>query len=57
MLPSHRNFRDEEGKNFWVEFEVVDSYRHLSGTQAPYNVTVTLSFPSLLSVVVDPISF
>ena len=41
MLPSHRNFRDEEGKNFWVEFEVVDSYRHLSGTQAPYNVTVT----------------
>ncbi|XP_057517202.1 protein DEFECTIVE IN EXINE FORMATION 1 [Amaranthus tricolor] len=45
VLPSHRNFRDEEGKNFWVEFEVVDSYRHLSGTQAPYNVTMTLLVP------------
>ncbi|XP_074271530.1 protein DEFECTIVE IN EXINE FORMATION 1 [Silene latifolia] len=45
VLPSHRNFRDEEGKNFWVEFEIVDSYRRPSGTQAPYNVTITLLVP------------
>ncbi|KAK9714132.1 hypothetical protein RND81_06G073700 [Saponaria officinalis] len=45
VLPSHRNFRDEEGKNFWVEFEIVDAYRRPSGTQAPYNVTITLLVP------------
>lgn len=45
VLPSHRNFRDEEGKNFWIEFEIVDAYRHPSGTQAPYNVTITLLVP------------
>lgn len=45
VLPSHRNFRDEAGKSFWVEFEIVDKYRHPSGTQAPYNVTTTLLVP------------
>ena len=35
-----RTFRDEEGKNFWVEFEIVDKYRVPYGNQAPYNVTV-----------------
>ncbi|KAL9239025.1 hypothetical protein vseg_013383 [Gypsophila vaccaria] len=45
VLPSHRNFRDEEGKNFWVEFEIVDAYRRPSGTQTPYNVTITLLVP------------
>ncbi|KAL2934277.1 Protein DEFECTIVE IN EXINE FORMATION 1 [Bienertia sinuspersici] len=45
VLPSHRNFRDEEGKNFWIEFEIVDAYRHPSGAQAPYSVTVTLLVP------------
>ncbi|XP_050114709.1 protein DEFECTIVE IN EXINE FORMATION 1-like isoform X2 [Malus sylvestris] len=42
---SSRAFRDEEGKNFWVEFEIIDSYRYPSGLQAPYNVTVTLLVP------------
>ncbi|KAL0719806.1 hypothetical protein Bca4012_069130 [Brassica carinata] len=32
-------FRDEEGKNFWAEIEIVDNYRYPSGLQAPYNVT------------------
>lgn len=36
-----RAFRDEEGKNFWVEIEIVDKYRFPSGSQAPYNVTVS----------------
>lgn len=40
-----RTFRDEEGKNFWVEFEIVDKYRVPYGNQAPYNVTVTLLVP------------
>ncbi|KAL5550133.1 hypothetical protein UlMin_000309 [Ulmus minor] len=40
-----RAFRDEEGKNFWVEIEVVDNYRYPSGTQGPYNVTTTLLVP------------
>ncbi|CAN1303841.1 Protein DEFECTIVE IN EXINE FORMATION 1 [Linum perenne] len=35
-----RTFRDEEGKNFWVEFEIVDKHRFPSGSQAPYNVTI-----------------
>ncbi|KAF0906475.1 hypothetical protein E2562_011467, partial [Oryza meyeriana var. granulata] len=35
-----RTFRDEEGKHFWVEFEIVDKYRVPYGNQAPYNVTV-----------------
>lgn len=38
--PSSRAFRDEEGKSFWVEIEIVDKYRYPSGSQAPYNVTV-----------------
>lgn len=38
-----RAFRDEEGKNFFVEFEIVDRYRVPSGSQAPYNVTVSAS--------------
>lgn len=35
-----RTFRDEEGKNFWVDIEITDNYRVPSGSQAPYNVTV-----------------
>ncbi|XP_062212885.1 protein DEFECTIVE IN EXINE FORMATION 1-like isoform X2 [Phragmites australis] len=40
-----RTFRDEEGKHFWLEFEIVDKYRVPYGNQAPYNVTVTLLVP------------
>ncbi|KAL5809167.1 hypothetical protein ACOSQ3_029858 [Xanthoceras sorbifolium] len=40
-----RAFRDEEGKNFWVEIEIVDKHRYPSGNQAPYNVTTTLLVP------------
>lgn len=40
---STRGFRDEEGKNFWAEIEIVDKYRYPSGSQAPYNVTVSSS--------------
>ncbi|KAL1330953.1 protein DEFECTIVE IN EXINE FORMATION 1 [Arachis ipaensis] len=40
-----RAFRDEEGKNFWVEIEIVDNYRYPSGHQGPYNVTVSLLVP------------
>ncbi|XP_057982412.1 protein DEFECTIVE IN EXINE FORMATION 1 [Malania oleifera] len=42
---SSRAFRDEEGKSFWVEIEIVDRYRFPSGSQAPYNVTTTLLVP------------
>lgn len=42
---SSRAFRDEEGKNFWVEIEIIDGYRYPSGLQAPYNVTTTLLVP------------
>ncbi|XP_058099558.1 protein DEFECTIVE IN EXINE FORMATION 1 [Magnolia sinica] len=42
---SSRAFRDEEGKNFWVEIQIVDRYRHPTGTQGPYNVTMTLLVP------------
>ncbi|GFY82313.1 defective in exine formation protein [Actinidia rufa] len=42
---SSRAFRDEEGKSFWVEIEIVDRYRVPSGSQAPYNVTTTLLVP------------
>lgn len=42
---SSRTFRDEEGKSFWVEFEIVDKNRYPSGYQAPYNVTTTLLVP------------
>ncbi|XP_044473503.1 protein DEFECTIVE IN EXINE FORMATION 1-like [Mangifera indica] len=42
---SSRAFRDEEGKNFWVEFEIVDKYRFPSGSQSPYNVTTSLLVP------------
>ncbi|CAM8930148.1 unnamed protein product [Rhodiola kirilowii] len=40
-----RTFRDEEGKNFWVEIEITDNYRVPSGSQAPYKVTTTLMVP------------
>ncbi|KAJ6829401.1 protein DEFECTIVE IN EXINE FORMATION 1 [Iris pallida] len=40
-----RSFRDEEGKHFWVEMEIVDKYRVPSGHQGPYNVTTTLLVP------------
>ncbi|XP_018433604.1 protein DEFECTIVE IN EXINE FORMATION 1 [Raphanus sativus] len=42
---STRGFRDEEGKSFWAEIEIVDNYRYPSGSQAPYNVTTTLLVP------------
>uniref|UniRef100_A0A5B7BQS9 DEX1 C-terminal domain-containing protein n=1 Tax=Davidia involucrata TaxID=16924 RepID=A0A5B7BQS9_DAVIN len=42
---SSRSFRDEEGKSFWVEIEIVDRYRFPSGSQAPYNVTTSLLVP------------
>ncbi|KAJ3682677.1 hypothetical protein LUZ60_012904 [Juncus effusus] len=44
---SHRSrtFRDEEGKHFWVEMEIIDKHRVPSGFQAPYNVTTTLLVP------------
>lgn len=45
VAQSSRTFRDEEGKNFWVEVEIVDKYRFPSGSQAPYNVTVSLLVP------------
>ncbi|PIA54423.1 hypothetical protein AQUCO_00900758v1 [Aquilegia coerulea] len=45
ITPSSRAFRDEEGKNFWLEFEIVDTYRLPSGSQAPYNVTISNMFP------------
>ncbi|KAG9453874.1 hypothetical protein H6P81_006778 [Aristolochia fimbriata] len=45
ITPSSRAFRDEEGKHFWVEMEIVDKYRIPSGTQGPYNVTTTLQVP------------
>ncbi|WJX48973.1 Protein DEFTIVE IN EXINE FORMATION 1, variant 2 [Trifolium repens] len=40
-----RAFRDEEGKSFWVEIEIVDNYRYPSGNQGPYHVTTTLLVP------------
>ncbi|KAF8402711.1 hypothetical protein HHK36_010799 [Tetracentron sinense] len=45
VSPLSRAFRDEEGKNFWVEIEIVDRYRVPSGSQAPYNVTTSLLVP------------
>ncbi|PKA56153.1 hypothetical protein AXF42_Ash015638 [Apostasia shenzhenica] len=45
VLPASRTFRDEEGKHFWVEFEIIDKYRVPSGFQGPYNVTITLLVP------------
>lgn len=45
VTPSSRAFRDEEGKSFWVEIEIFDRYRYPSGSQAPYNVTVSLLVP------------
>ncbi|KAG6437112.1 hypothetical protein SASPL_102022 [Salvia splendens] len=45
ITPSSRAFRDEEGKHFWVEVEIVDRYRFPSGSQTPYNVTISLLVP------------
>ncbi|KAG5550427.1 hypothetical protein RHGRI_015399 [Rhododendron griersonianum] len=45
ISPSSRAFRDEGGKSFWVEIEIVDRYRIPSGSQAPYNITTTLLVP------------
>ncbi|KAJ4761384.1 hypothetical protein LUZ62_071759 [Rhynchospora pubera] len=45
VAPGSRAFRDEEGKHFWVETHIVDSYRMPSGSQAPYNLTTTLLVP------------
>jgi len=50
IKPSSRSFRDEEGKSFWVEFEIVDKYRIPSGSQAPYNVTVSCSLNNQIIV-------
>ncbi|WVZ16819.1 hypothetical protein V8G54_009801, partial [Vigna mungo] len=41
----YRAFRDEEGKSFWVEIEIVDNYRYPSGHQGPYKVTTSLLVP------------
>lgn len=40
-----RAFRDEEGKSFFVEIEIVDNYRYPSGHQGPYHVTTSLLVP------------
>ncbi|KAG0468105.1 hypothetical protein HPP92_017433 [Vanilla planifolia] len=45
VLHTSRGFRDEEGKSFWVEFEIIDKYRVPSGFQGPYNVTLNLLVP------------
>ncbi|XP_051130395.1 protein DEFECTIVE IN EXINE FORMATION 1 [Andrographis paniculata] len=45
VTQSSRTFRDEEGKNFWLEVDIVDNYRFPSGSQAPYNVTISLLVP------------
>ncbi|KDP24492.1 hypothetical protein JCGZ_25056 [Jatropha curcas] len=45
VTPSSRAFRDEEGKYFWVEIDIVDKYRFPSGSQAPYKVTTSLLVP------------
>lgn len=45
ILPSSRTYRDEEGKSFWVEIEIVDKHRVPSGSQRPYNVTTSLLVP------------
>ncbi|KAK4803596.1 hypothetical protein SAY86_003413 [Trapa natans] len=45
ISPSSRSFRDEEGKNIWVDIEIVDEHRYPSGFQAPYNITTTLLVP------------
>nr|GEX01904.1 protein defective in exine formation 1 [Tanacetum cinerariifolium] len=45
VTPSSRAFRDEEGKHFWVEIEIVDKHRVPSGSQGPYNVTTSLMVP------------
>lgn len=45
ITPSSRAFRDEEGKSFWIDVEIVDKYRFPSGSQAPYNVSVSLLVP------------
>ncbi|CAA7389852.1 unnamed protein product [Spirodela intermedia] len=42
---SSRAFRDEEGKHFWVEMEIIDNHRVPSGHHGPYNVTTTLLVP------------
>ncbi|KAK8946301.1 hypothetical protein KSP40_PGU004761 [Platanthera guangdongensis] len=45
VTPASRAFRDEEGKHFWIEFEIIDKYRVPSGFQGPYNVTINLLVP------------
>jgi len=40
VLSNSRNFRDEAGSNFWVEFKIVDQHRPLAGSPGSYNVTV-----------------
>ncbi|GAA0154718.1 hypothetical protein LIER_12621 [Lithospermum erythrorhizon] len=45
VTQSSRSFRDEEGKHFWVEVDIMDRYRFPSGSQAPYNVTISLLVP------------
>jgi hypothetical protein len=44
VVPRTRAFRDEEGKHFWVEIHIFDSYRKPSGSQAPYNLTVCITY-------------
>lgn len=40
VLPHSRNFRDEAGSNFWVQFKIVDQHRIMAGSHDSYNVTV-----------------
>lgn len=40
VLSSSRNFRDEAGSNFWVQFKIVDQHRPMAGSAGSYNVTV-----------------
>ncbi|KAG0582223.1 hypothetical protein KC19_3G044000 [Ceratodon purpureus] len=45
VVPNSRNFRDEAGSNFWVQFKIVDQHRPMAGSPGSYNVTVTLLVP------------
>ncbi|KAI8534763.1 hypothetical protein RHMOL_Rhmol10G0122100 [Rhododendron molle] len=51
ILPSSRAFRDEEGKSFWVEIEIVDRHRVPSGSQVPYKGTVDVNASYLGEVI------
>lgn len=56
ITPSSRAFRDEEGKSFWVDVEIVDKYRFPSGSQAPYNVSVSPNFFLVLETMFESLT-